>query len=449
MGIVDPRDERLSALLAERERAGSARGVLTLRRGDGTAFQADVASVLFETAEGPRSSMVIRDITEQECAEEALRASERKYRTLIAEMSIGCALRQLVCDAAGRPIDYVTLEVNRAFETMLNVKRAEVIGRKASEFLPASELKEWLAIFGPVVLTGKTRHYEQYSPLNRKYFEGAVFCPEPGKFAVTFADVTDRKRAEEKLRDTQRIEAVGTLCAGISHEYNNILMAIAGYAHHLRAGTRKGTEARTQAERIAALAERATVVSRGLLNFSRRSPMQVKPLDFDAVVRNSLRTMRDLIGEDIEIEMRLRSKACVPADEKQIEQVVVNLILNARDAMPKGGRLTVETSRESLSEGKVHTLGLEGGRKYAMLKIRDTGFGMNKDICRKAFEPFFTTKTPEAGTGLGLSAAQGIVHSHSGAIELDSEAGKGTVATVYLPCVEGDKSRSRLRARKA
>jgi signal transduction histidine kinase/ActR/RegA family two-component response regulator len=250
------------------------------------------------------------------------------------------------------------------------------------------------------------------------------------------ADVGKRASLEEQLRQSQKLEAIGRLAGGIAHDFNNILTAIMGYSALLQAGMEKRDPLRQEVEEIKKAVRRASSLIQQLLAFSRRQVLQLKVLDLNAVILNIQQLLQRLIGEDIELVIVpapvLRH---VKADPGQIEQVLMNLALNARDAMPKGGKLTIETANVTVDDAFARRHLISPG-PYAMLSVTDTGLGMDADIQAHIFEPFFTTKEPGKGTGLGLATVYGIVKQSGGNVFVYSEPGKGATCKIYLPLVD-------------
>jgi signal transduction histidine kinase/CheY-like chemotaxis protein len=261
-------------------------------------------------------------------------------------------------------------------------------------------------------------------------------------------DLAAYRRLEEQYRQAQKMEAVGRLAAGIAHDFNNLLTVIRGYTELLLSGTRHGDPAKARLEEIHRAGERATALTRQLLAFSRKQMAAPVVLDLNALVDNLTRMLRRLIGEDVELTtVPARDLHPVSADPGQLEQVVMNLAVNARDAMPTGGKLTIETANITFepfapdgppagSARRDHRPEVPPG-PYAMLAVSDTGVGMSPEVRARLFEPFFTTKQEGQGTGLGLAMTYAIVKQSGGFVYAYSEPGRGSTFKVYLPRAQG------------
>jgi two-component system, cell cycle sensor histidine kinase and response regulator CckA len=244
----------------------------------------------------------------------------------------------------------------------------------------------------------------------------------------------ERTGLEEQFRQAQKMEAVGRLAGGVAHDFNNLLTVITGYSDLLLTGRDLKDSQRSALEEVRRAAERGGALTHQLLAFSRRQPMQVRTVALNELVMNLQKLLRRLIGEDVSLVIIPAAPFdTVEADPGRVEQVLMNLVVNARDAMPDGGRLTIETANIELTDQfSAKSLGVKPG-KYVMLSLTDTGTGMDKETLSHVFEPFFTTKSAGRGTGLGLATAYGIIRQSGGAITLLSESGQGTSARIYLP----------------
>jgi PAS domain S-box-containing protein len=254
-------------------------------------------------------------------------------------------------------------------------------------------------------------------------------------------DITEHRHLEEQLRQAQKMEAVGLLAGGVAHDFNNILMAIFGYCSILKMKIRDDSPYKSEIDSIYTAAERAANLTRSLLAFSREQVMSPKTVSPNEIVKNVLLLLARVIGEDIQLNAVYVEKPIrILADSGQIEQVLINLAANARDAMPNGGLLTIETEIQEIGEDFIQAHGFGASGKYAVLSVSDTGEGMNAETSKKIFEPFFTTKEVGRGTGLGLSIAYGVIKQHGGYINVYSEPGKGTTFRIYLPLVNEDEA---------
>ena len=254
---------------------------------------------------------------------------------------------------------------------------------------------------------------------------------------ATFVDVTERKRLEDHLRQSQKMEAIGRLAGGVAHDFNNLLTVISGRAQIERARPELSEPSRRNVDLIAEAASRASTLTKQLLAFSRKQVLQPRVLDVDIVVAGMEPLLRRLIGEDIDLVTATEpGLGRVRADPGQLEQVVLNLAVNARDAMPRGGRLTVETANAELDEAYARQQADVHPGPYVILAVSDTGVGMDAETRAHLFEPFFTTKGVGEGTGLGLATVYGIVKQSGGHITAYSESGRGTTIKIYLPRVE-------------
>jgi PAS domain S-box-containing protein len=365
-------------------------------------------------------------------AQEGLRRSELNFRSLVTNAPYGICR----CNAAGQLLD-----VNPALLAILRYSSAqELVGKHLGELYADThhwfELADHLHSAAP--FNGLIAEWKRKDGINTALrVSGRAVCDGDKKtaFELFIEDVTERRALEQQLRQSQKMEAVGRLAGGIAHDFNNLLMVISGYSEFLLDRLGPDPALRGPAQEIASASQRASSLTRQLLAFSRKQMLAPKILDLNGVVTENLKMLTRVIGEDIDLVMVPASLlGAVRADAGQIDQVIMNLAVNARDAMPSGGKLTIETSNVSLDEeyARFHAP-LQAG-EYVMLSISDTGLGMDAETQSHIFEPFFTTKGPK-GTGLGLSTVYGIVKQSGGYIWVYSEPGKGSTFKIYLPRV--------------
>ncbi|QXE92811.1 ATP-binding protein [Geomonas subterranea] len=275
--------------------------------------------------------------------------------------------------------------------------------------------------------------YSSYPITNDGVIEGAV---------VSFVDLTERIALEAQLRQAQKMEAVGQLAGGVAHDFNNVLQVISGYGSILKMDERLDERQKQEVDQILSAAERATQLTRGLLAFSRKQAITLAPVNLNDVVESVRKFLVRIIGEDIQLKTTpVAGTLYIMADLGQLEQVLINLATNARDAMPRGGVLAIETGSQEVESPLDQESGEHKPGHYAVLTIADTGCGMDAETCKRIFEPFYTTKEVSKGTGLGMAIVYGIVKQHNGFINVYSEPGHGTTFRIYLPIYHSDRVR--------
>ena len=414
---------------------------------------------------------VVEDITHVRQAQEALRESEARFRTLFQSIDEGFCIIEFLDGPHGALSDYVHVAANPAYEKHAGIPN--IVGQKLREMVP-DEADRWAAIYREVLLTGEPVRFEQELMATGRHLELAAFRVEPKErrqVAVLFQDVTARKRAElelkrlnetlelrvaeeverrgqaeEALRQAQKMEAVGQLTGGIAHDFNNLLTVITGNVDAARRHLGDTAEARVQRALGSAMigAERAAVLTQRLLAFSRRQPLDPKPIDVNKLVGGMAQMLHSTLGETIALEtVGAAGLWRIEADPHQLENAIINLAVNARDAMGVetggSGKLTIETANTHLDRDyAAQNAGVTAGQ-YVVICVSDTGHGMDEETLERVFEPFFTTKEVGKGTGLGLSMVYGFVKQSGGHVKLYTEVGVGTTVRIYLPRFIGDE----------
>jgi PAS domain S-box-containing protein len=388
------------------------------------------------------------DITERKQAEVALRESEEKYRTFFENSY----------DAMLMLKNGLVVDCNAAAVAALGYKDAkDLLNTHPSEFSPEHQpdgkksYAKALEMMEIAYARGTHRFEWEHSARNGDAFPVEISLtaiPSDGerRLIAVWRDIADRKWAEEQrvrletqLHQAQKMESLGRLAGGIAHDFNNILVPIIGYVELGMMNLSPENELYTDLKRVREAANKATDLTRQILAFSRKQVLEMRVLDLNTVVTDFENMMQRLIGEDIELQTFLDPTLYrIKADKGQIEQVLLNLVVNARDAMPMGGKLTIETANIYLDETYVKKyVNAQPPGHYALLAVSDTGHGMDAETQQQIFEPFFTTKAQGEGTGLGLATVFGIVKQHGGNILVYSEPGKGATFKIYLPQAEG------------
>ncbi|HET7321238.1 MAG TPA: PAS domain S-box protein, partial [Longimicrobiaceae bacterium] len=429
--------ERLLSLQTVRDWETLLRG----HDGEEVAASVSVSPLAGEGGERVGTVLIARDIRERKRAEDALRRSEARHRSLIENISDAI----VVLDAEGR-VHFAS----SSLEKVTGFRPDERVGSSAFERIHpedragvGEEFAKMLATPGATLERSfRVEHREGIWRHVEATATNLLHDPAVAGIIVTYHDATERLAAEAALRESQeqlvqaqKMEAVGRLAGGIAHDFNNLLTVINGHVELARDGALSEGDAELLGEALRA-GKRAAELTRQLLAFSRKQVLQPEVLDLNASVRHTERMLRRLIGEDVELVVSTPPElGRIKADPGQIDQVVLNLAVNARDAMPAGGRLTLRTADVQLGEGDLPGHWNVRPGAYVRLSVEDTGHGMSAEVQERIFDPFFTTKEDGKGTGLGLATVYGIVKQSDGYIHVESHEGEGTAFHVFLPCV--------------
>lgn len=376
------------------------------------------------------------DIAAMERAQEELRQSEERYRTMFDTMLEGFCIIEVIFDASGRPVDYRFVEINPAFETQTGLKNAR--GRLIRELIPDNEA-HWFELYGQVALTGQPAHLvNEVKGLGRWYEVSAYRVGGPGsrKVAVLFNDITESRQAEERLRQAQKLESLGLLAGGVAHDFNNLLVGVIGNASLAKEFLPPDNPAAELLESVVRTGEQAAHLTRQMLAYSGKGRFVVEPLDLTAIIPDMSGLVRPSISKKIRLDLNLQEDLPpIEADRGQVQQIFMNLAINASEAVGSHeGLISVRTGVQNVDDRyqQLHpeAAGLGPG-EYVFLEVRDTGCGIDDATRAKIFDPFFSTKF--TGRGLGLAAVAGIVRGHQGAITVTSAPGKGSCFTVLFP----------------
>ena len=370
------------------------------------------------------------EITESMRAEEALRESEEKYRNLVERANDGIAIIQ----------DTLIKYINPRLAEISGYTYDEVVGKPFTDYIHPDEIPKVVEYYQrrlageeiPSIYETALRHKDG-SKIDIEFNTSLItYQKKPTAFAF-IRDLTERKRLEAQLQQVRRMEAIGTLAGGISHDFNNLLMGILGSASLMLSNIRPNHPHYEGLKDIEQHVQSGAELTKQLLGFARGGRYEVKPIDLNKLIKKTSE-MFGRTKKEIKICKKYQENIWpIEADQSQIEQVLLNLYVNAWQAMPGGGDLYLQSENVSLDQNQAKPLGIEHRRRYVKLSITDTGAGMDEATRRRIFDPFFTTKEMGRGTGLGLASVYGIVKNHGGIIEVNSQKGEGTTFTIYMP----------------
>lgn len=436
----------LRQLLSQPSRDQQGSGFGKHRKKDGTVIEVEITSHSLNFRGIESELILVHDITARRKGEEQLLQSQERFAKAFRSSPIGITISN---EEDGRYLD-----VNPAFLEMLGYELDEMLGRTAAE------LKVWDDIEQRKIMVDSLRSEHRVRPMQVRFRTRSgqyrlvelaaeriqlndVYC-----ILAIIHDITEAKLLEQQFLQAQKMEAVGRLAAGVAHDFNNMLGVILGYSEIARERVECDHPVQKYLGEIKMAGDRAVALTQQLLAFSRQQVMEPRSLNLNSVVHHASRLLLRMLGEDISLVFRpTEPLGSVNADLSQIEQVLMNLVVNARDAMPKGGRIVLETANVFLDESFIQDHQPAKPGPYVLLTFTDNGLGMDEATLAQAFEPFFTTKEPGRGTGLGLSTVYGIVRQSGGYIWASSELGRGTTFKIYLPSV--DKPAERLDPPKA
>jgi PAS domain S-box-containing protein len=421
------------------------------RRRNGSEFPVEISLSPVSTEKGAFVLSAIRDISDRKrIAEELRRANEELHRRSAEQLGEYRSKLASIIDSSddailSKDLKGIITSWNRGAERMYGYSPEEVIGKHISLLTPRDRPDEISEIVQKIAEGESTEHYESVRVTKDGRHLSVSISVSPlrdaagdivGASAIV-RDITAQKRTEGQLRQAQKMEAIGRLAGGVAHDFNNILGIINACTEFLRDRIDPAAEPSLYVENIKEATERGASLTKQLMAFSRTSAIQPRILDLNERLRDITKLLRPLLGDDVEILVVPKShSAVVEADPGQLDQIVVNLAVNARDAMPRGGKFILETGVVRLDEVFAEQHQAMAAGKYVLLTVSDTGSGMDEATISRIFEPFFTTKELGKGTGLGLATVYGIVKQNAGHILVYSEPGLGTTFKIYLPSAD-------------
>ena len=416
------------------------------KRKNGETFPVEVSSRGLEIDGKKFFIAIVRDITEKKKAEELLNDAIENLRKLEDVINRSPAVAFLCGNTEGLPVEFISANISiygyRTQDIIIEhtpfisliyhediphflKKIVELKTKKCTEFV----LQHRVITKAGDVNWAETMAWPLFDPQgNLTHYQGVLI------------DITEQKKLQEQLIHAQKMEAVGELAGGVAHDFNNILTAILGYGYMLRMKVEQDDTLREYADRILTSSEKASKLTQSLLAFSRKQIINLQPVNLNNLISDLSKMLSRLITEDIHLELYISvDKITVLGDKAQLEQVVMNLTTNAKDALPEGGSIIIETEVVQMDNDYVKSHGYGRPGSYALLTIADTGVGMDEQTRKRIFEPFFTTKETGKGTGLGLSIVYGIIKQHNGYINVYSELNKGTTFRIYIPLIEAEE----------
>jgi len=421
------------------------------KRRNGSEFPVEISLSPVSTENGTLVLSAIRDISDRKrIAEELRRANEELHRRTTEQLGEYRSRLASIIDSSedailSKDLDGIITSWNKGAEHIYGYAPEEIVGKHISLLAPSDRPEEISEILQKIVRGESIEHYESVRVAKDGRQLNVSISVSPlrdatgeivGASAIA-RDITDQKRAEGQLRQSQKMEAIGRLAGGVAHDFNNILGIINACTEFLRDRIDPAAEPSLYVENIKKATERGRSLTKQLLAFSRTSTIQPRVLDVNERLKDISKLLRPLMGDDVEILILPRSStAVVEADPGQLDQILVNLAVNARDAMPRGGKFILETGAVRFDETFAEQHQAMAAGKYVLLAVSDTGAGMDEATMARIFEPFFTTKEIGKGTGLGLATVYGIVKQSAGHILVYSEPGHGTTFKIYLPSAD-------------
>ncbi len=403
-------------------------------RKDGSRIEVAVSSAPILFREEKARLVLAEDITDSLRAEAALRETTQSYQSVVDGAPFGILQTELTRVSMANP----ALAAILGYESQAELQQLNLaVNIYCNSNDCQQDLQKYKSSPGKVMDLEAKWKRKDGSPITVRCRGRALPAKEehPAGYEIFVENITEQRLLEQQFRQAQKMEAIGRLAGGVAHDFNNLLMIMTSYAQLIEDSATDPGKVTRYATQIRDAARKAASVTRQLLAFSRKQIQELRVINLNIVVSEFGKMLPQLLGEDVEMEITTSAEEClIYADRGQIEQVIMNLVVNARDAMPSGGKLTIETGIVDLDQqySRQHKVDLPSGH-YAMLAVSDNGFGMNAETQAKIFEPFFTTKEPGKGTGLGLATVYGIVKQSHGVVWVYSEVGKGTTFKVYLP----------------